>query len=509
MFFSDFVHKANAQRHRTDNIVKHLKNTIVNAFFEDTVTYKRPKLIVLDYSVLDGTRNIPSYIAELNNGRCRFDLELSHPVFVQFKGVVLNIIAFKSFSTDLFTDGIFLEPGDSISIEVRKPDLSSGSFLPILHYSGRGAAKMVCQQEIFEKTNLYPRPNAPENLRRFSLTDSVIDMIVSTIDKYMLSRRARSILRANLITMLTPDVSEVIVGNSDVPSMDIYSSEVKEIYANRLNKNMKFVDLFDPDLRFSRIDFYGRDFLRRRALLQYAMYNNTVYTQEFNKMSYRALLKYIPECPLKERALAHYVEKCIEMAIHNPQPEMGSDLKELANDFLSRGNRSDVYHKNIRENIKNLEQGLVKGAPAYSFALPDTNGEIIKLEDFKGKVVLIDFMFNNCLPCRQMIPFLKNIGRKFEGKGLIILSVCADKEREQWMQAISHANGLNAIYTFTEGKGFDHPLIRHYEIHSYPTLVLIDQQGKLVTPRAPDPREDDGLALDRLIGVTLAAPNNN
>ena len=481
------------------------KKTILTATFEDTVKFRQPGLAIWDYSTLTNTKDLPSLSPELLDGRWRFELRISHPVFVQLNGVLLNVIAYNTFSKFFFMDGIFLEPGDSVSVEVNKPDESTGFIFPRLHYSGRGAEKMICQQEIFQKTNAFSGANAPGNLQRFGLTDSVIAMILRTMNAYSLSPTARSILKATLIPMLTPDISEVVIGNQASPGMDIRDPAVKRLYRERLEANSQVFDLQDSALRYCGIDFWGRDWMRRRALLEYAMDKEIAYPEKFSLAAYKALISYLARGPLKERVLMHYVEKGIEEAIDNAMFNRDAEADSVTHLFLAMENKKGIYYKYLYEKWDNLKNGLVKRSPAFPFVLPDTSGNMVSLEELKGKVVLMDFMFNNCLPCRQMIPYLKNIAKNYRTEDFVILTVCADKKREQWMQAIAHAEGLPAIYCYTEGKGFDHPLIRHYAIHAYPTLVLLDRQGKLVTPRAPDPRDDQGQALNSLIKATLSS----
>jgi thiol-disulfide isomerase/thioredoxin len=494
-----------AQKLSAKNDETNSGRTILTVFFEDTVKYKDPKLFILDYSTLTDTKNMPSLTTNLQGHRCKFELKIVHPLFVQLSGVLLNVIAYNMFSKFFFTDGVFLEPGDSVSVQVNNADQSTGFIFPRIHYSGRGAQKMTCQQEIFQNTNTFHSAVAPENWQRFGLADSVTDMITNTINKYQLTSAAKSILRATLISMLTPDISEVLSGTDEVPGMNFQSEATKELYWNRIKKSLKLINPSDKNLLYSRIDFFDCDILKRRALLEFAMEEGLNYPKAFSLASFNALVKYVQAGPLKERVLAHYVSRGMDEVIGKSNPLDSTELRSVTRFFLEGTDKKTVYYNYIKDKGENLEKGLVKGAPAFPFALPDISGNTVKLEDLKGKVVLMDFMFNNCLPCRQMIPYLKNIAKNYGDEDFVILTVCADKDREQWRQAIVHAEGLPAIYCYTEGKGFDHPLIRHYAIHAYPTLVLLDRRGQLVNPRAPDPREDQGRALNNLIKATLSS----
>ena len=78
----------------------------------------------------------------------------------------------------------------------------------------------------------------------------------------------------------------------------------------------------------------------------------------------------------------------------------------------------------------------MQGQFAAEIALPTITGDTLRLSDFKGKIVLLDFWASWCGPCRAANKGLGKIYDKFSDKGFEIYSVSLDQEKDSWMKAI-------------------------------------------------------------------------
>jgi thiol-disulfide isomerase/thioredoxin len=65
----------------------------------------------------------------------------------------------------------------------------------------------------------------------------------------------------------------------------------------------------------------------------------------------------------------------------------------------------------------------VRGTPVPAFELTDLDGKIMRPEDFKGKVVLINFWGTTCGPCLTEIPLLVDLLKQYGPKGLTVLAI--------------------------------------------------------------------------------------
>jgi peroxiredoxin len=121
---------------------------------------------------------------------------------------------------------------------------------------------------------------------------------------------------------------------------------------------------------------------------------------------------------------------------------------------------------------------VATGKPAPDFSIPDVDGKIITLADFKGKYVLLDFWASWCGPCKPQIPFLKAAKEKFIDKNLVVLGISLDSKKEAWIKAIaSHElNWINA----SSLKGWAEPVAQAYGASAIPFNVLIGPDGKIL-----------------------------
>ncbi|WP_285008407.1 redoxin domain-containing protein [Pedobacter faecalis] len=136
------------------------------------------------------------------------------------------------------------------------------------------------------------------------------------------------------------------------------------------------------------------------------------------------------------------------------------------------------------------------GQQAPDFTLPALKGgQQIKLSDFKGKYLLIDFWASWCMPCREENPNVVKAYNKYKDKNFTILGISLDKDAIAWKKAIED-DGL----TWTHGgelKDFEGPVVRMYQINSIPSSFLLDPNGKIIAKNLK------GAELEAFLSKTL------
>ncbi|MFM6975406.1 MAG: redoxin domain-containing protein [Sphingobacteriaceae bacterium] len=118
------------------------------------------------------------------------------------------------------------------------------------------------------------------------------------------------------------------------------------------------------------------------------------------------------------------------------------------------------------------------GQPAPAFEMPSTDGKVIRLSDFKGKYVLLDFWASWCGPCRKENPNIVRLYNQYKDKNFTIFGVSLDDDQADWLQAIKD-DGLNWTQV-SELKRWDSPIVNLYKIESIPASFLLDPQGKII-----------------------------
>lgn len=113
-----------------------------------------------------------------------------------------------------------------------------------------------------------------------------------------------------------------------------------------------------------------------------------------------------------------------------------------------------------------------KAAP--EFALTDSKGASLKLSDYKGKVVLLDFWATWCYGCGLEIPWFVDYQKKYKDSGLAVVGVSMDDD------------GWSVVKPFIEAKEINYAVVlgnqdmaKLYKVQSMPVTFLIDREGKI------------------------------
>jgi peroxiredoxin len=151
----------------------------------------------------------------------------------------------------------------------------------------------------------------------------------------------------------------------------------------------------------------------------------------------------------------------------------------------------ELYYNLLDSNLKSSKNGeilfeqkklnkLKIGDYIQNFTAFDLNDKEIKISDFKGKIILLDFWASWCVPCHeQNQKEFSKLYKKYKDENLVIISYSLDKKdaKEKWKEA-SKKDNITWI-NISNLKGFNDPVSRQYNINSIPNSFLIDQEGMI------------------------------
>ena len=136
----------------------------------------------------------------------------------------------------------------------------------------------------------------------------------------------------------------------------------------------------------------------------------------------------------------------------------------------------DIKRQINNEEVQNAIVNI--GFQAPEIALPNPEGDTIRLSSLKGKYVLVDFWASWCRPCRIENPHLVENYKKYNEKGFEIYQVSLDKKKESWIDAIKK-DELNWHHV-SDLKYWNSEAATLYQVRAIPANFLLDKQGKII-----------------------------
>lgn len=140
-----------------------------------------------------------------------------------------------------------------------------------------------------------------------------------------------------------------------------------------------------------------------------------------------------------------------------------------------------VVLKQVLPDMKRIS--LIPGSRVPDFTYRDFSGRERKLSDVKSKYTLLDFWATWCVPCVADLPSKREAYRRFHQKGFEILGMNGDADKDKPEALLKKLE-----ITWPEAKSDPELLLERFKITTWPTLILIDEAGNIVsTDRPEDP----------------------
>lgn len=172
----------------------------------------------------------------------------------------------------------------------------------------------------------------------------------------------------------------------------------------------------------------------------------------------------------------------------------------------------DILHLTVTPFYKELAQRLLNnhkvGSKVYDFALPDSSGNIVRLSDFRGKVVFVDFWFVGCGGCsgyyKEVLKETEEVFRNNEK--VVFITISVDVNKKKWLAAVhgGEYTSLHVVNLHTNPLGTNDPVIKQFNVRAYPHPLLIDKEGNIFSDSEKELRAQGVEGLARMINKALA-----
>lgn len=216
-----------------------------------------------------------------------------------------------------------------------------------------------------------------------------------------------------------------------------------EMKANQKLKQLDYDKLAEPDALFDETLSVIKEF-KNENIRDYAL---------FNALNMR----------LREKGLVDFENYYTYFKEHNKDPHYAAQLKLL-------------YEE---------KQLLATGQPAPTFTLEDVDGNLVSLNDFKGKYVYIDFWQTLCSRSARELPYLLNLHSDYQDENIAFVSISVNKDENVWRDYVKKNKNMGTSLRVPQS--WDSKTFKDYQVPGLPTFILIDTEGNIIDTRAAKP----------------------
>lgn len=383
---------------------------------------------------------------------------------------------------------LFLEPGDSIFMRIT--DL--GGDLSRIKFSGRGAEKCYLLEDIgrvYSRHSLSPS-SFGQNVDNILHLKNEIGEVIEARRCSLSDQAYHAIKAARLEATLSSFARMLLERNKSNPDSVCQRYEMMK---DEFHPDQVFETKL-PLMHFTRM---FEDF----ALLNFVIRNNGSDPSQVRKdqlKMFSILSSSYDGHPVKEVLLSNYIIQHLKYSGYN---DVIQQMVDKLNKVCVPGNE---YCKEANNVVRNYKEKMRVSAKAFDFALQDTTGRVVSMSELRGKVVLLDFMYNGCGGCAIMAPKLEALEQKYKGRDIVFVSISVDKTLSSFKKGIGKFSSPSSMKLFTNGEGINHDIVKFYDIIAYPTIVLIGKHGNIISDRVRDLGSEQGklelcLAIDKAL----------
>ncbi len=142
--------------------------------------------------------------------------------------------------------------------------------------------------------------------------------------------------------------------------------------------------------------------------------------------------------------------------------------------FLDEDRKNASLHERAERFLDRID--LARAIMAPPFMATTLDGQHITMDSLAGKVVLIDFWATWCGPCREALPHIQRIAKKFDGQPLVVLSISLDSDEAKWKTFVEKNR---MTWMQVRDGGFNSAVSKKFGVTAIPATFTIDADGVL------------------------------
>jgi thiol-disulfide isomerase/thioredoxin len=378
---------------------------------------------------------------------------------------------------DEHTD-MFLIPGDSIHLTT-----DYNNFDSTINYSGRGAAdNNYLAKELIQ--NFKNKARVRSNLTEANFYKNYVDSIWKENQKFYNSYPSKG-LSDEFKKFIETTIKYRYIDTKWMFSME-YNPTTNKIEKKDLPKDyfdfLKTIDLNDdksldiPEYTVS-LDRYIEEKIDFNNDKSIADTLSETKKKELKMVKLYYFIKQILNDKVLDYKLTEWLYRLIKYSTNDTKI-----VDDLITDYKATC-KNPEFVSIIDKTYIQIKQ-LTKGSIPPPFTLINEDGKKVSLNDFKGKIVYIDFWSTACVPCRLEMPDSKKLIEKYKDKEIVFLYVNIEDNMESWIKYLEkNKEGMHIYADREQSKN----LMHDYGFDGIPHFVLIDREGKLINANAERP----------------------
>ncbi|MFA5848617.1 MAG: FISUMP domain-containing protein [Bacteroidales bacterium] len=423
------------------------------------LNFKGDKTYLVDVSDKSGLRvpdNIPVLLDANNEFKLNFNL--NEPGYYKLE-----------------VNTLYITPGDELQLIIDCSDKNNSTFkgkgseacnylktIPgfsqvDIGYLGRNAENIT--KDIQQFTTGYMLPRAEKSFKEL---DNL--KMVSSEFKELERARIKSNVIQSIMLYTAFHTRKYIEGYDYQKHKDLFNKTREE----QINQSMKVLMEYGQGLAKAE-NIVLPEF---RKILVWIKDSKGEYLPKYNRIDR------IEDYELTEQLLQKYAS-CFTSS--PPRVNPNEVLLELENAKVKM--TTPLYRELIDKSIHQYGD-IKKGAPVFDFTGFDSNNNPVKLSQFKGKYIYLDFWATWCGPCINEYPFFQELYQKFkDGNNIVFISVSTDQDKDKWRQYMKeHTHETISIHVNSS-------YLSPYKIAFIPRFILIDKDFNFLDPFAPRPSQ--------------------